>query len=266
MDQQTLDTLLPEVIKTALGAGELIQDNKTEARANPIIKKDKSRVTIADRMAEDFISEKLNALTPDISLIGEEAVEAGQAPTVESDRFWLTDPLDGTELFIKGEDSYSVNIGLVLDNEAKLGVLYFPDKGELFAAAGDKAWYMATPASEPEPFIPGPANDQDIKVVLTKSDLESSDVSDFLSQFEPAQIETGGTEKFYRVATNDVDMYVRFTKCYEWDIVAGHAILNALGGKVKLIHGAPYPYNNKSGNYRCPPFVAYSPAMTARIF
>ena len=44
-----------------------------------------------------MILEALRELTPDIPVVAEEAVARGEIPSVGGGRFWLVDPLDGTQ-------------------------------------------------------------------------------------------------------------------------------------------------------------------------
>src|SRR5689334_12949265 len=67
-------------------------------------------VTIADRRAEERLTERLTALLPGSVVVGEEAVSAdasvlqrlgGDAPV------WVIDPIDGTAAFVRGEDGFA---------------------------------------------------------------------------------------------------------------------------------------------------------------
>ena len=64
-------------------------------------KADHSPVTAADRQSEEIILEGLARLAPGVPVIAEEAVTAGRIPGI-ADAFFLVDPLDGTNSFIKG--------------------------------------------------------------------------------------------------------------------------------------------------------------------
>ncbi|MBE0548898.1 MAG: 3'(2'),5'-bisphosphate nucleotidase CysQ, partial [Rubrivivax sp.] len=85
-------------------------------------KSDASPVTLADERAEAVIVQRLRDLTPDIPIVAEEAVAAGQVPTVGR-RFWLVDPLDGTREFASRNGEFTVNIALIEDGVPVLGVV-----------------------------------------------------------------------------------------------------------------------------------------------
>ena len=97
-------------------------------------KSDASPVTEADERAEAIIVQRLRALTPDIPIVAEEAVAAGQVPVV-GQRFWLVDPLDGTKEFASRNGEFTVNVALVDGGVPVLGVVLAPAIGRLFAGA-----------------------------------------------------------------------------------------------------------------------------------
>ena len=89
-----------QVIPIAVEAGKRIMayyngEKKVE------IKDDASPVTIADKEANDIITGRLMAITPDIPVISEENEELDNEHARMAGRFWLVDPLDGTKSFIK---------------------------------------------------------------------------------------------------------------------------------------------------------------------
>ena len=103
-------------------------------------KEDRSPVTEADRIAEAIIVAGLREAAPGIPVIAEEEVSGGRI-TAPSAQYWLVDPLDGTREFAAGREEFAVNIGLVRDGIAALGVVGVPAFGEMFGAiAGRGAW------------------------------------------------------------------------------------------------------------------------------
>ena len=60
--------------------------------------------------------------------------------------------------------------------------------------------------------------------------------------------------KFCKVAEGSADIYPRFGRTMEWDIAAGHAILEAAGGRVKTMTGGSLRYG-KPG-FENPDFLA----------
>ena len=126
------EELLESVTQIAARAGEAILEiYATDFAAKS--KADASPVTEADGRAEAIIVPLLEALTPDIPVVAEEAVAEGRVPSIEGGRFWLVDPLDGTKEFISRNGEFTVNIALVEHGQPTLGVVLAPALGRLFA-------------------------------------------------------------------------------------------------------------------------------------
>ena len=64
-------------------------------------------------------------------------------------RYWLVDPLDGTKEFLKRNGEFTVNIALVSEHRAVLGVVYAPAIGELYWGAIDAGAWAQRAADPP---------------------------------------------------------------------------------------------------------------------
>src|SRR5882672_1075419 len=133
------EQLLAEVEAIAERAGEVILGYYKGVIAQRA-KADASPVTAADEAAEAVIVPALQALTPEVPVVSEEAVAAGHIPEVHgpgnpSKRFWLVDPLDGTKEFISRNGEFTVNIALVEEGRPTLGVVFAPAMDTLWRGA-----------------------------------------------------------------------------------------------------------------------------------
>ena len=112
---------LAELERLARRAGEVVMavyatDFAVQGKA------DASPVTLADQQAEAVILAGLRALTPDVPIVAEEAMAAGQTPRLTpGGRFWLVDPLDGTREFVARNGEFTVNIALIEQGRPVLG-------------------------------------------------------------------------------------------------------------------------------------------------
>jgi histidinol-phosphatase len=94
-------------------------------------KADQTPVTLADREAERLIRGVIGRTFPDHAILGEEDGEtAGSAPVR-----WIVDPLDGTRTFVRGVPLYGTLIGVEVESEPAVGVVYIPALDEMVAAA-----------------------------------------------------------------------------------------------------------------------------------
>jgi myo-inositol-1(or 4)-monophosphatase len=83
------------------------------------LKDDKSAVTEMDTMVEDRLREALYAFAPDIAFSGEESSADYSQPT-----YWLVDPIDGTEPFMRDLPFATNMISLIDNNQPVLGIVY----------------------------------------------------------------------------------------------------------------------------------------------
>jgi len=106
-------------------------------------KQDGSLVTEADSEMQKAMIGSLQQHWPEYVVLGEEMTETEQQIQLDSDAegLWILDPLDGTSNFANGIPIFSVSIALVIKNEVVLGVIYDPNRDEIFSAVkGEGAW------------------------------------------------------------------------------------------------------------------------------
>lgn len=105
-------------------------------------KSDDSPVTIADRETEKILRNEIQKRYPDHGIIGEEFGKTNEESPVQ----WVLDPIDGTKSFIHGIPFYTTLIGILVENEPQVGIIYAPALEELCAAAiGHGATLNGTP-------------------------------------------------------------------------------------------------------------------------
>lgn len=117
--------LLSEIVVLADRAGAVIMEHY-RGEIEVKTKADSSPVTAADEAGEAVILEGLARLAPEIPVVAEERVAAGDIPEVGDGRFWLVDPLDGTKEFINKNGEFTVNIALIEDHQPVFGVVGVP--------------------------------------------------------------------------------------------------------------------------------------------
>jgi len=87
-------------------------------------------VTQVDLAAEEIIIEIIRERYPDHAFLAEERGAHGK----KSDHQWIIDPLDGTTNFIHGFPVFAVSIALKVHDELEAGVIYDPNRQEIFSA------------------------------------------------------------------------------------------------------------------------------------
>ncbi|GAB5388833.1 MAG: 3'(2'),5'-bisphosphate nucleotidase CysQ [Alphaproteobacteria bacterium] len=242
MTQFDTQALLDGIRPLARAAGKVImeiyaQDFEVEFKGknNP--------VTEADVKAEAVIWPGLEALTPDIPIIAEEAVAAGNVPDISGGTFWLVDPLDGTKEFVKKNDEFTVNIALIHDRKPVLGVVYAPALDVEYYGAEPGTAMMIEGEGEAKPISTRKVDEGGLVLVSSRSHGNSDALKDYFANRTVAELKIRGSSlKICEVACGGADYYPRFGPTCEWDIAAGHAVLQAAGGKVVQPDGSPFLY------------------------
>ena len=104
MNNLNLKNITEQLLDTFLEAGKIAREiNRRGVKVT--IKSDNSPVTDGDLAVDKILTLKIKNLTPNIPVISEETVNLN---TQSKDRtFWLIDPIDGTNDYIKKKDEYT---------------------------------------------------------------------------------------------------------------------------------------------------------------
>jgi 3'(2'), 5'-bisphosphate nucleotidase len=255
--QRDLLDLIPALVELARAAGRAAL-----AHYRPSLiareKRDGTPVTDADEAAEAIIIAGLSRLAPEIPVISEEEVAKGRAPFDAGSappRFWLVDPLDGTREFVAGNGEFCINIGLAEDRRALLGVLHAPVDDLCWTACGAGTAARRERNDPPRPIRARPVPPTGNVVLSSRSHGDGTAFHAFLEGEHVAeQRRLGSARKLALIAEGSADLYPRFGPTSEWDTCAGQAILEAAGGRVETLAGAPLAYG-KPG-FRNPDFIA----------
>ncbi len=250
-----------ELVNLAFKAGSLIMDiYQKDFDVN--LKEDNSPVTIADQKAEKLILSALDDIFPNIPVISEEAYSIGFVPKFDK-KFFLVDPLDGTKEFIKKNGEFTVNIGLIEDNIAKLGVVYAPEKGFMyFCDEYNNAFELkikpnfSGSISEAKRIRVNSSRISDLTAITSRSH-NNQETTDFLKDYKINEtLFAGSSYKFCLIASGKADIYPRLTPTCEWDTAAGHAVLKAAGGNICSLEGNELTYGFKEKKFINPSFLA----------
>ncbi len=195
-------------------------------------------VTQFDLKSEDLIVSLVRGHFPDHHFLAEE----GGGSSISKGYRWIIDPLDGTVNFAHGIPIFSVSIGVELDGQIVVGVVYQPVLDELFVAVRGHGAFL---------------NDVPIHVSSTATMNESILVTGF--PYDVSKNATRTLEHFAglvqrgipvrRLGSAAVDMaYVacgRFDGFWEsalqpWDVAAGILLIEEAGGRVSAYDGSAH--------------------------
>ena len=192
-------------------------------------KLDDTPITKADFESNDIICKSLKKEFPNIPIISEE----NRIRDLKESVFFLVDPLDGTKEFINRNGEFTVNIGLVIDNISRLGVIEIPVTGVQYFSDGKNTFKFAESLKK----ISSLQKRKKIRIVVSRSHLDDFTVN-FLNQLknEHSTLKVGSSIKFCLVAEGKADLYLRKGNTMEWDTAAGSAI-------IKTSHSKIYDFN-----------------------
>jgi myo-inositol-1(or 4)-monophosphatase len=124
-------------IRAAKEAGKILKQHYGKIK-KITYKKEYSRLTAADLLAEKKIIGIIKKEFPEYSIYSEEK----GFETKKSDYMWVIDPLDGTTNYSIMLPFFNVAIGLAFKGEPILGVVYYPPYNELFYAEKGKGAFL----------------------------------------------------------------------------------------------------------------------------
>jgi myo-inositol-1(or 4)-monophosphatase len=124
--------MLTTAVKAARKAGGIITRASFDVDKLTIrSKRQNDFVSEVDHAAEEAIIRVLRDAYPSHGFLAEESGERD----AKAEYVWVIDPLDGTTNFLHGNPQYCVSIGLLHKGKPTQGVIYDPNRNELFTAS-----------------------------------------------------------------------------------------------------------------------------------
>ncbi len=187
-------------------------------------------VTEVDILSEKIIRERIGEKYTDHNILGEEEGRSDR----NSDYTWIVDPLDGTNNFAVGYPIYSVSIALQYKDDIVLGVIYLPERDEIYFAAKDKGSF-----SEHKRLKVSEESSLSRSILATgfpydKQESEIDNLTPFrLIAKQCRGIRRSGSAAFDLLcAASGILEAVWEFKLSEWDIAAGKILIREAGGEV----------------------------------
>ncbi len=218
-----------------------------ELRKKGLIKKikpDNTPVTNADIEINNILLNKIYRLTPNIPVISEETSLNKKNENLKD--FWLIDPIDGTNSYINNKDEFTINAALIINKKPSLGLINVPEKKRLFYSYGPSNSYEITNNKERKLINLDKKNKNIITAVSYSNNLNSK-ILEFHNKFKVNTYKkVKSSLKFCLIAAGEFDLYIADPRAHEWDIAAGHAILEHAGGSVTDFNGNVIEYGKKN--------------------
>jgi myo-inositol-1(or 4)-monophosphatase len=131
--------MLNIAVRAARKAGSVINRATLDGAGFEVrAKQQNDFVTRVDHAAEEAILEIVRKSYPDHAVLAEESGAAAGAAEYQ----WIIDPLDGTTNFIHGFPQYCVSIAVRHRDVLAHGVIYDPNRNELFTASQGRGAFL----------------------------------------------------------------------------------------------------------------------------
>lgn len=235
---------------SVIASGEIMRIYQTSFLKN--FKSDGSPVTEADTASSEIIVKNLESIG--IPIISEEDPKSSYEERKHWKDVWIVDPLDGTKEFIRRNGEFVVNIALVRDGKPIFGVIASPVNRTILFGGLEYGSFITDFENFKNPSKWNELTHSKINspLILTSSRTpyrgrEVEFIEEIKLQSEIDYIKKGSALKFFDLAEGKADVYPRFAPTMEWDIAAGQAILEPLGGVVlDADTDLPLTYNKES--------------------
>ena len=250
MNNLNLKNTTEDFIEVFLKAGKIAKEI-SQRGVKVTIKAEKSPVTGGDLAVDELLRNKIKSLTPYIPIISEETVDLNVRNNDKT--FWLIDPIDGTKEYIKKKDEYTLNAALIIDLRPAIGIVYAPAKNRLFFSYGKDFAFEIN--NEKKIVLNCKKKNKNEIIGLENSGTTPIEVLDIYKKYKVSKtIKMSSSLKFCILASGEADIYAAKARAFEWDIAAGHIVLEHAGGSVTTHDEKKFLYG-KDG-YKNLPIIA----------
>lgn len=224
----SLDRDMAVAVRLVREAGKILRNaHSTRLEAHETVSGELA--TSAHSDADALIRAGLHTEFPDDGIYSERAPHSPER--FLRSRVWMIDPLDGVSNFLACGDEFSISIGLTVDGEACLGVIYNPMRDELFAGTRDGGVTLnGAPVSVSHVFA------LESSFVTVSRREWANNLYDTDPPFRMVAI-AGTAYKLARVAAGLDDGMFSLKPRPEWATCAGMALVKSAGGLVTAING-----------------------------
>ena len=242
MKKINLKEIVENLISTFLDAGH-ISLKLREKGLTKKIKSDNTPVSNGDLEVNKILTKKIFQLTPDIPIISEETSENKSKNNLSN--FWLIDPIDGTYDYINNLDEFTINAGLIIDKKPAAGLICAPAKNRMFYSYGDGLSFELIDGNSIALDNSKSLDNNEIKFVSYSNKIKPEIDKIYKKLNVKKYVRMKSSLKFCVIAAGEYDGYVAEPRASEWDIAAGHAILQHSGGSVTDFDGKEILYGKK---------------------
>jgi len=176
----------------------------------------------------------------------------------EANRMWVIDPIDGTKGYISMRN-YAIAVGLMIDRKPVGGIIgapAYPGGAQLFHTQSGNAYMQPLKGGEVKRIhVSNRTAAANLRALESVEKSHANHdrmqrVREVAGLGEAELVHIDSMEKYARIAAGDAEIYLRLPRIGStrpfmiWDHCAGTAIVEAAGGKVTDVDGAPLDYSS----------------------
>ncbi|GAA2491025.1 inositol monophosphatase family protein [Streptomyces thermolineatus] len=262
MIEDSLFATVTETVRT-VAREEVLARFRKLASGDIVEKGPGDLVTVADRLAEERLSQELVHLVPGSVVVGEEGVHARPELLEEvrgSRPVWIVDPVDGTSNFVRGEQDFATLVALVHGGRTLAAWTFAPALDVMATARAGRGAHLDGRPMRVAPPVPG----RPLRVGTSRPEFLSLDEQALIGRLGIDGVElqrcTCAGLDYLRIADNDLDAVV-FTWEKPWDHAAGLLLVTEAGGAHATAAGLPFAL----GGGNTLPFAAAGDAKTVDL-
>ena len=191
-----------------------------------------------DVRTQDLITEHLLGAFPDHAIFGEEGIAGNQASEFQ----WIVDPIDGTVNYFYGIPHYCISIALRERGEIILGVIYDPQRDELWhVERGGPATLNGKPIAV---STRTKLSDATLSVGFSKTKTTIAAglplLEKYVSRARKCRLMGSAALDLAYVACGRLDAYIEQSVSL-WDVAAGKILVETAGGQFEMTERTDTP-------------------------
>jgi len=209
-------------------------------------KPDRSPVTEADYIVQNYLKFRLTNIYPDYKFLAEENYDKSEI-FYKNDHIWVIDPIDGTDAFREGIPIWGISVGLVYDFQPIAGIFYMPCSNRMFFCdCSGKAYENGRLIDNRD--IQRSTN------IYVPSDFHKSFFTNYYGKIRSLGSTAAHICFLARGAGSGA-----IINGHPWDIAAAMAILKATGGNIFTFSGEQFDFSSMINSEKQPEFLLASP-------
>lgn len=195
-------------------------------------------VTNMDKETERFFIEKIKAIYPEHTVLGEEGEQ--ETPAEFAGVVWIIDPIDGTMNFVHQQRNFAISIGIYEQGIGQIGLIYDVVHDELYHAQKGKGAYLneVPLAVLPEVEVNEAIIGINASWIIENSRIDSHILAALVRDVRATRSLGSAALEIAYVVSGRMDAYISL-RLSPWDFAAGKVLLEEIGGVATSLRGEP---------------------------